>query len=101
MTNAICVKCGAMKYGAFGRCGSCGQGPESEIDLAYSFALTDHYLSASQLEEYSAWMLAGNPPPLMSPEQEEQFKEKIQSGGKQLQKVLSLQRERIRRQQEN
>jgi hypothetical protein len=47
-----------MKYGAFGRCGSCGQGPESEIDLAYSFALTDHYLSASQLEEYSAWMLA-------------------------------------------
>ena len=91
MAIAVCVKCGAIKYGAFGRCGSCGQAPESELDLAYSLALTDHHLSASQLEEYSAWMLAGNPRPSMSLEQEQEFKNKIRSGGKQLRKLLSRQ----------
>ena len=93
MTIAVCVKCGALKHGAFGRCGSCGQAPETDSELAYSLALTDHYLSPSELEAYSASMRAGTPPPSMSPEQEEEFKQMIRPSDTLLRKLLSVQKE--------
>lgn len=73
MTHAVCVNCGAMKWGAFTDCESCGIGPDSEIEFAYSLALTDHYFKVETLEEISASMRGGKPRPSLPPDQEEAF----------------------------
>ena len=84
MTVAVCVKCGAIKHGAFNACNSCGERPLSEDDLTYSLVMTDHYFSVEDLEGMSAAMLSGKPRPSLPPEQEAQFKEMLRKmeGGK-------------------
>lgn len=74
MTIAVCVKCGNIKYGALVACEACGLTPSSEIDLAYSFVLTDHYLDVEKLHSISAHMMRGGPRPSLPPEQEEEFR---------------------------
>ncbi len=51
MTAAICIKCGAMKVGAFTPCPKCRFTPESPQDQARSILLSDRNLDASTLEE--------------------------------------------------
>ncbi|MCV9965111.1 hypothetical protein OIU34_24830 [Pararhizobium sp. BT-229] len=60
MTNAICVRCGEVKWGAFTRCRSCGWQPDSELDVAYSLALSDHYLSEEEMEKYAKSVKSGS-----------------------------------------
>ena len=49
MTNSICFKCGAEKYGALTQCGSCKATPSAESDLALSLVLSEHLSSKTQL----------------------------------------------------
>ncbi|HEX2555524.1 MAG TPA: hypothetical protein VHL98_17640 [Microvirga sp.] len=74
MTVAVCVRCGAMKHGGFNPCDACGFEPDTEIDAAYSLALTDHYFTHAVLEEISASIRSGRPRPSMPPEQEEEMR---------------------------
>jgi hypothetical protein len=71
MTVAVCIKCGSIKHGAYNDCQICGVRPETEIDLAYSLALTDHYFSLDVLREISSDMKRGAPRPSLPPEQED------------------------------
>jgi hypothetical protein len=50
MTNSICFKCGAEKFGALTQCGSCHVTPRDEGDLALSLVLSEHLSSKTQLE---------------------------------------------------
>jgi hypothetical protein len=75
MTAAVCVKCGSIKYGAFNHCQECGLRPETEIDLGYSFALTDHYFSVDVLKQISSDMKRGALRPSLPPELEDYMRE--------------------------
>lgn len=75
VTVAVCVKCGSIKHGAFNHCSACGMRPETEADLTYSLALTDHYFSADVLNQISVAMLSGKPRPSLPPDQEEKLRD--------------------------
>jgi Sigma-70 factor, region 1.1 len=49
VTIAVCVRCGAQKFGSFTACKTCHHTPASEHELIYSLAFSDHCLDASQL----------------------------------------------------
>jgi len=53
MTHAICVRCGAMKFGCLLPCKTCGQSPRSGRQMAYSYLFSDHYYELPQLQEWS------------------------------------------------
>jgi hypothetical protein len=48
MTIAICIKCGAEKFGAFSPC-ECGFTPTSKAEMAESMFLSDHNYTHSEL----------------------------------------------------
>jgi hypothetical protein len=73
MTIAVCVGCGAKKFGAWTTCRACGLLPHTEIDVAYSLVLTDHYFSREVLDQISSDMQRGLPRPSLPPEQEAAF----------------------------
>ena len=73
MTVAVCALCGAIKHGAFTPCGEFGQTPKSDIDLAYSLALTDHYFRVDTLQEISDDFKKTGERPHLSPDQEAQM----------------------------
>lgn len=50
MTQAVCFKCGAIKFGAFCPCPACNATPEAEDDLVISLAMTDHYFDVKTLQ---------------------------------------------------
>ncbi len=50
MTRAICIRCGAEKFGAWTNCPQCRFIPHSNNDRALSLALTDHNQSPEQLQ---------------------------------------------------
>jgi hypothetical protein len=79
MTVVVCFKCGSVKYGAFNHCQECGLRPETEIDLAYSLAFTDHYFSVDVLRQISSDMKRGTPRPSLPPEQEDYMREAARS----------------------
>lgn len=43
MTKAVCIRCGALKPGALGRCPECRHMPRTEEDLINSLALSDRH----------------------------------------------------------
>lgn len=49
MTTAVCLQCGARKFGAWTPCPKCQSTPFSKLDRAKSILLSDHYLSNSDL----------------------------------------------------
>jgi hypothetical protein len=59
MTAAVCLQCGATKFGALVRCRSCGYEPKEEDDKAKSVLLSDHYLSAADLANISERIKGG------------------------------------------
>jgi hypothetical protein len=73
MTIAVCVGCGAKKIGAWTTCRACGLLSQTEIDVAYSLVLTDHYFSREVLDQISSDMQRGLPRPSL-PEQEAAFR---------------------------
>jgi hypothetical protein len=64
MTEAVCFKCGVLKWGAFNLCKNCGARPTSDDDLMVSLACTDHYFERSKLEEIGQAIKAGHAPEL-------------------------------------
>jgi len=53
MTHAICVRCGAMKFGCLLACPSCGQPPRTARQRVYSYYFSDHYLDPAELQRLS------------------------------------------------
>lgn len=53
MTTAICLQCGARKFGAWTPCRKCQYTPFSKSDRAKSILLSDHHLSNAELLEKS------------------------------------------------
>lgn len=53
MTHAVCINCGAMKWGAFTACTECGGRPTTSSQLKESLAVTDHYLDDDKLKALS------------------------------------------------
>jgi hypothetical protein len=51
LTIAICLKCGATKFGALTPCEACAHMPGTERDVIYSMALSDHYMDVAKLQE--------------------------------------------------
>lgn len=73
MTKAICVHCGAVKIGCLNPCPDCGQMPATRRDTAYSFALSDHYLSHEELDALSRQIIVTRALPALAPETEAAF----------------------------
>lgn len=59
MTQAICLKCGAFKTGAFVPCPECGHLPQSDEDKARHLILTGWYFQPEKLEQYSKMIRSG------------------------------------------
>jgi hypothetical protein len=61
MTVAVCLRCGALKHGAFNPCPDCRHSPDDDEDLTKHLLITDHFLSRTQLEAVSKQVKAGEP----------------------------------------
>lgn len=59
MTVAICLNCGARKFGALVPCMACGFEPKDEEEKAKSVLLSDHNLSAADLGNVSERIKSG------------------------------------------
>ena len=59
MTIAICIKCGAEKFGAFVSCKACGFRPTSDEELAKSLMVTDRYFPVDTLRNIGKDLSAG------------------------------------------
>jgi hypothetical protein len=64
MTQAVCFKCGDIKWGAFTNCENCGAMPKSDDELMSSLAFTDHYFDLAKLQEIGRNIEAGRSPQL-------------------------------------
>ena len=86
MTKAVCLHCGAEKFGAFVPCRECDFLPGSSDEQARALLLTSHYLTPEQLKEASTAISSGRdlklPPDVVAqvtesieqgPSQEEMF----------------------------
>ena len=63
-----------MKFGALLSCTACGRHPQTEIDVVYSYVLSDHFFSVDDLTKISNSMLGGGPRPALPKEQEDHFR---------------------------
>jgi hypothetical protein len=61
MTVAVCLKCGAIKHGAFTECRKCGHHPDDEEDLTKHLLVTDHFHDRKTLDAIAARIKAGLP----------------------------------------
>jgi len=64
MTQAVCFKCGEIKYGAFTKCSHCGERPVTDDELVLSLAMTDHCLDSTTIKQMGAAVAEGKPPNL-------------------------------------
>ena len=64
MTQAVCFKCGEIKFGAFVACSHCGGTPVSDEDLVLSLAMTDHYFTLDVMRQMGQSIKQGTPPNL-------------------------------------
>lgn len=64
MTVAVCIKCGAFKWGAFNPCETCGAKPNGPDEMALSMAISDHHFDKPSLERIAAEIRAGRPVPI-------------------------------------
>ena len=88
MTQAVCFRCGVIKFGAFVPCSDCGAMPENEDDLALSLAMTDHYFDMPTLKKMGESIREGVTPHL-DPQTHAQLVGEIRTSGllKQLQSL--------------
>src|SRR4051794_19988325 len=61
MTVGVCLRCGALKHGAFNFCPKCHYTPDDDESLTKHLLITDHFLSREQLEAVSDRVKAGMP----------------------------------------
>ena len=65
MTQAVCLRCGEMKVGAFTPCPACGFDPSGDRNEASkALLLTDHYSTKEELNEASERIKGGESPEL-------------------------------------
>ncbi len=62
MTQAICFRCGEIKWGALNPCDRCGVVPRSDDELTFSLAFSDHYCDPETLQQIGWNVKIGNPP---------------------------------------
>ena len=62
MTVAVCLKCGAMKHGAWTACPKCQHVPADPDDKARHVLVSDHYASPAELERCALQIQSGQPP---------------------------------------
>ncbi len=62
MTQSVCLRCGALKTGAWITCPECRHVPSDLRDRAKHLLVSDTYLSAAVLQSTSASIRAGHPP---------------------------------------
>lgn len=78
MTIAVCVNCGAMKFGALVTCKQCGCHPlSSEERFIYSMVLSDHHFTPAVLSNISEDMRRGGQMPRLTAEQEGHVRQKF------------------------
>ena len=56
---AVCIRCGAQKFGAFRPCVRCGFVPETVVDKAKSIMLSDHHFPPEHLDKFKSTIEAG------------------------------------------
>jgi hypothetical protein len=61
MTIAVCLKCGAMKIGAWTPCPKCRHLPQEPEDQAKHMMTTDHFFDKEALEGISLRVQNGQP----------------------------------------
>jgi len=61
MTVAVCLKCGAMKHGAWTPCPKCKHVPADPEDKAKHMMTSDHYFAKADLEGISERIQSGQP----------------------------------------
>lgn len=61
MTQAVCFRCGEIKFGSFCPCGKCRAVPATDDDLALSLAMSDHYFSMDELRAMGERIRRGLP----------------------------------------
>jgi hypothetical protein len=86
MTMAICFACGAMKFGALCPCQKCAAAPKSEDELAVSLLLSDHHMSAPNLEHLSEMMLCGQ----VCPVPDEKTMDLLRPAAREAQRMLGM-----------
>jgi hypothetical protein len=59
MTVAVCLRCAAIKHGAWTLCTRCGFLPEEGEDLAKSVMLTDHCFDRAALDGFAEQIESG------------------------------------------
>jgi hypothetical protein len=64
VTQAVCFKCGEIKFGAFVACNHCGDTPSSDDDLVLSLAMTDHYFALDVMRQMGQSIKQGTRPHL-------------------------------------
>ena len=60
MTVGVCLKCGAMKVGAWSQCHKCNYDPVSPEDRAKHVMASSHYMTKEQLNQISERVKAGH-----------------------------------------
>ena len=73
MTIALCIKCGARKFGSITACDHCGHAPASQVEAAYSVVLSDRYLDLETLDRIASDISRTGKCPNLPAEQEEKF----------------------------
>lgn len=87
MTQAVCFKCGEIKWGAFNSCAQCQSRPQTDDELMHSLAFTDHYFREDALREISRGIKSGNAPQLT-----DALKTKLGPGVQEAKAILGLER---------
>ena len=91
MTIAICMNCGAEKFGAFNPCDKCGFAPITEEELAYSMAIIDRHFDHPSLKRIGDQIRAGKRPDL-DPEMREAMIDAVRKCG--IMTMMGLQTDR-------
>jgi hypothetical protein len=81
MTQAVCFRCGVIKFGAFCPCQECQTTPKTEDDLVISMAMTDHYFDMDTLKRFGESVRERGERPKLDPETRNNLLETIRSAG--------------------
>ena len=81
MTQAVCFKCGEIKFGAFCPCLKCHATPATEDDLVISMAMTDHYFDLATLQQMGESVRVHGKPPNLDPESRRGIVESLRQMG--------------------
>ena len=79
MTQAVCFKCGEIKFGAFVLCPHCNARPSADEELVLSLAMTDHYFDLATMKQMGAAVKDGKPPHLDERSRQDLLKQLRQS----------------------